>query len=135
MLNLGLDWLVTYLFRRRPATPAATIFDNLTAWDSDYPAKEFLNSMYSYGNFTRVIDGIVSRENIIVNDEYCLFPDHECDDPMFYFEGVKFVAFTNEYVISEAACSAIIDQACAHYLRLHPEDTAKMNAVLQGRLL
>jgi hypothetical protein len=134
MLNLGLDSLVDYLFRRRSAKPQPTIFDNLTGHDKHYPAKEFLNSMYRYGRFARVIDGIVSREDIIVNDEYCLFPDYESDDPMFYFEGVKFVAFTNEYVISEAACSAIINEACVHYLRLHPEDTAKMNAILQARL-
>ncbi|QNA88418.1 ribonuclease toxin immunity protein CdiI [Massilia sp. Dwa41.01b] len=116
-------------------TQTKKVFESLNCHtDDEYQAKEFLNSMYSQGRFVRAIEGIVNREDIIVNDEYCLFPEPDLNEPIAHFEGVKFVAFDSELVISEAACSTIIDQACANYLRLHPEDTGEINAILQKRL-
>jgi len=111
------------------------LFQNVDCrFDREYNAKSFLNSMYEQGYFIECIEGIVNRENIVVNDQYCLFPDFDSDEPSSHFEGVNFRLFDDELIISEAACSALIDQACAKYVQLHKEDSAKINEILRSRL-
>lgn len=103
--------------------------------DRDYNAKTFLNSMYEQGCFIESIDSIVHRENVVVDYDCCLFPDFSSDEPASHFdEGVKFALFDNELIISEAACAALVDQACAKYVELHPEDAVKIGDILRSRL-
>jgi len=127
--------LAKYFARKKTVETQKELFQNVDCRiDRDYNAKSFLNSMYEQGYFLECIEGIVNRENIVVNDQFCLFPDFDSDEPSSHFEGVNFRLFNDELIISEAACSALVDQACAKYVQLHPEDSAKINAILQSRL-
>lgn len=111
------------------------IFENLDGWaDSEYNTKKFLNCMYEDGCFVDAIWNIVNRVDIIHDSLYCLFPEWDIDEPIAHFEGVKFLLCDDALVISEAACSAIVDQACTKYLQLHPEDAAELNETLRTRL-
>lgn len=91
--------------------------------------------MYEDGYFIECIDGIVIRGTVVVNGLRCMFPDFEIGEPASHFEGVKFALYDNQIIISEAACSALVDQACARYAQLQPENSAKISDILQARLL
>ncbi len=127
--------LAKHFARRKTVESQQELFQNVDyRIDREYNAKSFLNSMYEQGYFVECIEGIVQRESIVVNEQYCLFPDFDSDDPSMHFEGVNFMLFDNKLIISEAACSALVDQACAKYVQLHPEDSAKISEILKSRL-
>ena len=127
--------LIQYFTRKKTVEAQKKLFQNVDyRVDREYNAKSFLNSMYQQGYFIGCIKAIANRENFVVNDQYCLFPDFEIDEPSSHFEGVNFTLFDNELIISEAACSALVDQACAKYVEFHPEDSAKISEILRSRL-
>ena len=102
--------------------------------DADYLAQEFFNSIHIQGYFVGALRNMVKRFGVVINDEYCLFPDRDSDESDEHFDGVKFGAFNNDVIIPEAVCAAYIDQACAAYRFLHPEDIAEIDNILRSRL-
>jgi hypothetical protein len=97
----------------------------------------YFDRVYEDNNFLKVIDYMVQRIGFSTDGAYCHFAceyDGFLDD-MIFEEGVFFAIGyppekEDEIVVSEAICYHYVHLACEKYLKLHPEDTDKVNDLL-----
>lgn len=97
--------------------------------------KNYFDLMYNEGRFLDAIENIVHKESYMLDGIYCIFPDMNSYDEDEHFEGVQFAVGyppTDEdtVTVSEETCYHYVRLACEKYLRLHPEDTDKINELL-----
>ncbi|NLR76976.1 ribonuclease toxin immunity protein CdiI [Leeia aquatica] len=103
-----------------------------SANDHFHLAKGFLNDVYRAGDFVADIKKIYSGVSMVINEQYCLFPDWDEFDPEFHFEGVKLgiSCLEKEIILTEQEFKVIVRDACRRYLLLHPEDREYLSEML-----
>jgi len=112
------------------------LFKDTNAKSDDlWLVKEFFNSTYRHGRFIRVVGKLAKKESVVINEEYCLFPEPEAGEPELTFSGVKFGNPCGELIISEEACGRFIDEACERFLLAQPRESARIREVLDSRLI
>ena len=95
----------------------------------------YFNIMSSDRSFLEVIEHIVKKVGFNTDGAYCNFPDMNSYDESEHFEGVEFAvgyppSEAETVVVSEETCYFYVRLACERYLKLHPEDTEKVNSLL-----
>ncbi|MGJ0478603.1 ribonuclease toxin immunity protein CdiI [Pantoea agglomerans] len=95
----------------------------------------YFNIMSSGRDFLEVIEHIVGRVGFNTDGAYCNFPDMNSFDESEHFEGVEFAvgyppSEAETVIVSEKTCYQYVRLASEKYLRLHPEDTDKINELL-----
>ncbi|MCT4714508.1 ribonuclease toxin immunity protein CdiI [Enterobacteriaceae bacterium H18W14] len=95
----------------------------------------YFNIMSSGRNFLEVIGHIVEQIGFNTDGAYCNFPDMNSFDESEHFEGVEFAvgyppSEAEIVIVSEETCYHYVRLACERYLKLHPEDTEKVNSLL-----
>lgn len=97
----------------------------------------YFDIMYDKGYFLKVVDYMAQKIGFSSDGAYCHFAceyDGFLDD-MIFEEGVFFAIGyppekEDEIVINESTCYHYVRLACEKYLKLHPEDTDKVNELL-----
>lgn len=95
----------------------------------------YFNIMSSDRSFLEFIEHIVKKVGFNTDGAYCNFPDMNSYDESEHFEGVEFAvgyppSEAETVVVSEETCCFYVRLACERYLKLHPEDTEKVNSLL-----
>jgi len=95
----------------------------------------YFNIMSSDRSFLEVIEHIVKKVGFNTDGAYCNFPDMNSYDESEHFEGVEFAvgyppSEAETVVVSEETCYFYVRLACERYLKLHPEDTEKVNSLI-----
>lgn len=95
----------------------------------------YFNIMSSDRSFLEFIEHIVKKVGFNTDGAYCNFPDMNSYDESEHFEGVEFAvgyppSEAETVVVSEETCYFYVRLACERYLKLHPEDTEKVNSLL-----
>lgn len=101
-------------------------YDNDNAW----VLKDFFNSLHLQNRLIYGVDNIIKRCGFVINETYCHYPDLQDVDPDFHFEGVMFGVWEGEVIVSEDIGFKYARLACEKYLKLHPEDSEKVNSLL-----
>jgi hypothetical protein len=113
-------------------------YENKDNFDNqDWIIKTYFDRMYNDQHFLEVINYMVQKIGFSTDGAYCHFAceyDGFLDD-MIFEEGVFFAIGypsekEDEIVVSEATCYHYVRLACEKYLKLHPEDTDKINELL-----
>ncbi|GKX64737.1 hypothetical protein SOASR032_33060 [Pragia fontium] len=97
--------------------------------------KNYFDLMYNDGRFLNAIENIIQKESFVSDGVYCIFPDMNSYDENEHFDGVEFAigyppTEEDTIIVSEETCYHYVKQACEKYLKLHPEDTDKINELL-----
>ncbi|CAK6495772.1 Immunity protein CdiI [Pantoea sp. Nvir] len=95
----------------------------------------YFDRMYEDGHFLKMVGYLVSKDSFFVDGAYCNFPDMNSCDESEHFEGVEFASGypyseADVVIISEETCYQYVRLACERYVKLHPEDTEKVNSLL-----
>lgn len=95
----------------------------------------YFNIMYSDNYFLDVVDSIIKGFGFNTDGAYCNFPDMNSYDESEHFEGVEFAigyppTEEDTVIVSEETCFHYVRLACKKYLKLHEEDTDKVNELL-----
>jgi len=103
--------------------------------DPDVVIKTYFDLMYNDGVFLMSIESIIKKHSFMRDGVYCFFPDMESYDESEHFEGVEFAvgyppSEADTTIVSEEICYHYVRLASEKYLRLHPEDTEKVNSLL-----
>lgn len=98
--------------------------------DREWVIKDFFNSINLYGRFIYGIQHVVNRVGFVIDETFCLYPDWEDSDPECHFEGIMFGVWKGEIIVPESVGFEYTRLACEKYLKLHPEDTDKLNELL-----
>lgn len=103
--------------------------------NSDWIIKSYFDLMYNDGLFLDAIENIIQRESFMVDGVYCFFPDMSSFEKDEHFKGIQFAigyppSEENINTISEKTCYDYVRLACEKYLKLHPEETYKVNELL-----
>lgn len=98
--------------------------------DPEWVVKDYFNSMNLQGKFLWMLPYIINKTGCGVNETYCIFPDKNDPDPDSHFEGIMFGVWEGEIIVSEEVGFKYTRLACEKYLKLHPEDTEKVNSLL-----
>ncbi|WP_325169041.1 ribonuclease toxin immunity protein CdiI [Pantoea agglomerans] len=102
---------------------------------NDWIVKSYFNRMYNDRKFMEVIECLANGYGYNTDGSYCNFPDMESYDESEHFEGVEFSSGyppseADTFIVSEETCYQYTRLACEKYLKLHPEDTEKVNELL-----
>jgi hypothetical protein len=98
--------------------------------DPDWVIKDFFNSIHLYRKFVWGIEYIINKIGFVMDETYCNFPDWNDLDPEYHFNGIMFGVWEGEIIVSEKIGFKYVRLACENYLKLHPEDTDKINKLL-----
>lgn len=95
----------------------------------------YFERMHEDGNFLEAIELLSQRGALNTDGAYCHFPDMNSHYEEEHFEGVQFAMGyppTDEetIIVSEETCYRYVRLACEKYLKLHREDTDKINELL-----
>lgn len=95
----------------------------------------YFNIMSSDKNFLEVIEHIIIKVGFNTDGAYCNFPDMDSYDESEHFEGVEFAvgypaSEADTVIVSEEVCYQYVRLACERYLQLNPEDTERLNNLL-----
>lgn len=95
----------------------------------------YFDIMYSDARLLEAISYLIKKIGFSTDGAYCHFPDMNSYDEDEHFEGVQFAVGyppTDEdtVTVSEETCYQYVRLACEKYLKLHPEDTDKVNELL-----
>lgn len=107
------------------------IFEN-TDYENDpyWVVRDYFNSMNLQVKFTWMLPYLVNKIGCGVNETYCSFPNIEDPDPECHFDGIMFGVWEREIIVSEEVGFKYTRLACERYLKLHPEDTEKVNSLV-----
>jgi len=108
--------------------------------DPHWIIKSYFDRMYGSGLFIKAIGYMAERNSFHVDGAYCSFPDMDSCYDEEHFEGVEFAygyppEDNDTIVVSESICYKYLVIACNKYLKLHPEDNLKVNAILKHSLI
>lgn len=95
----------------------------------------YFDRMYEDGDFIRAIQLLVQKNALNTDGAYCHFSNMYNDTDQNIFEGVEFAmgyppTKEDTVIVSEKTCYDYVRLACEKYLKLHPEDTYKVNELL-----
>ncbi|MGK3144639.1 ribonuclease toxin immunity protein CdiI [Pantoea sp. C2G6] len=98
-------------------------------------AASYFDRMYEDGDFIEALELFSSGGSLNKDGAYCNFPDMNSFDESEHFEGVEFAvgyppSEAETVIVSEETCYHYVRLACERYLKLHPEDTKKVNELL-----
>ena len=98
--------------------------------DSTWALKDFFNSLHLQNRLIYGVGNIITKCGFVINETYCHYPDLQGVDPDFHFEGIMFGVWEGEIIVSEDIGFKYTRLACEKYLKLHPEDSEKVNSLL-----
>ncbi|MGV7962062.1 ribonuclease toxin immunity protein CdiI [Photorhabdus tasmaniensis] len=104
--------------------------------DPYWVVKGYFDTMYGKECFLEVVENIIKKYGFGTDGAHCNFPDMNSYYEGDHFIGVKFIYGYSpddddpEVVVSEETCYHYVRLACEKYLKLHPEDTDKVNELL-----
>ncbi|WP_380184864.1 ribonuclease toxin immunity protein CdiI [Kalamiella sp. sgz302252] len=95
----------------------------------------YFERLYDENKFLEAIELLSKKWTLNVDGAYCNFPDMNSYDESEHFEGVEFaIGYPPEkddtVIVSEDICYQYVRLACEKYLRLHPEDTGKVEELM-----
>lgn len=95
----------------------------------------YFNIMSSGRNLLGVIEHIFEQNGFNTDGAYCNFPDMNSYDVSEHFEGVEFAvgyppSEADTVIVSEKTCYHYLQLTCERYLKLHPEDSEKVNSLI-----
>ncbi|MGM3174136.1 ribonuclease toxin immunity protein CdiI [Dickeya lacustris] len=96
----------------------------------------YFNIMSSDKDFFEVIEYIIKKIGFSTDGAYCNFPDMNSYDESEHFDGVEFAvgyppSEADTVIVSEETCFKYVRLACEKYLQKHPEDEARIKALLE----
>ncbi|NBF04887.1 ribonuclease toxin immunity protein CdiI [Pseudomonas sp. Fl5BN2] len=97
----------------------------------------YFNIMHSDDRFLDATENIIQKESFMLDGVYCFFPDMSSCEKEEHFEGVQFAVGyppTEDDIVTvnEETCYHYVRLACERYLKFHPEDTDKVNELLEN---
>ncbi|MCO6540641.1 MAG: ribonuclease toxin immunity protein CdiI [Gilliamella sp.] len=95
----------------------------------------YFNIMYSDGQFLETIYYLINKIGFSTDGAYCYFPDMNSYDENDHFKGIGFdIGYPptedDKIIVSEETFYYYVRLACEKYLKIHPEDTNKINKLL-----
>ena len=93
---------------------------------------DFFESVNEQGRFLWALSSLLKGVGCVVNEDYCAFPDWGDPDPELHFTGVKIGSFDQEATVSLEEFNSLMNEACAGYLILHPEDQESLRALVSA---
>lgn len=108
------------------------LFENINArLDDKYLIKNFFNNRYREGRFLLALEAVLVKENIVIDEEYCLFPDFESPDQELHFVGVKIGSPSGELIVSEILFSDFIHEAHTRYVTARAREATAIKKVFK----
>ncbi|MEN4929040.1 ribonuclease toxin immunity protein CdiI [Erwinia billingiae] len=95
----------------------------------------YFDRMYEDDNFIEALELFSNGGSLNKDGAYCNFPDMNSYDESEHFEGVEFAvgyppSEAETVIVSQETCYQYVRLACEKYLKLHLEDTDKVNELL-----
>lgn len=108
--------------------------------DPHWIIKSYFDRMYGNGLFIQAIGYMAGKNSFHVDGAYCSFPDmNSCYEEEHFERGEFAYGYPPEdndtIVVSESTCCKYLAIACNKYLKKHPEDELKVNAILKKSMI
>lgn len=97
-----------------------------------FPVQAFFNAIGD-SSFLRIIANLASGIGAGIDDVYCEFPSDLNEDEET-FEGVRCSLYEDEVVVDRDTFFSFLRLAAAAYIEKHPEESARVDAILSSML-